>query len=83
MKKTGTFAYAWTTEGRMTHQRKTACHCLRIDDTLDTPAGTKQFSGLNHKRGYWMVALLLDDTDTTAMEIHGRASRPLQRFGDT
>jgi hypothetical protein len=38
----------------------------RIDDTLDTLEGTKWFSTLDLKSGYWQVALHPDDREKTA-----------------
>jgi hypothetical protein len=43
----------------------------RIDDTLDTLAGTKWFSSLDLKSGYWQVEMDEQDREKTAFSAGG------------
>jgi hypothetical protein len=40
----------------------------QIDDTLDTVDGTKWFSSLDVKNGYWQVILHPDDKEKTVID---------------
>ena len=46
--------------------RKDAYPLARIDDTLDTLSGSKQFSTLDLLSGYWQVEVDLKDSEKTA-----------------
>jgi hypothetical protein len=61
---------------------------LRVNDTLDTLAGSKWFSALDLKSGYWQVDVHPDDKKNCILDwsrfmaVHSHTLWSLQRSGD-
>lgn len=50
---------------------KDSCRIPRVDDTLHLLAGSKYFSKVDLKSGYWQVELAAKDKETTAFQVRG------------